>query len=206
MKLTNASPYAVRYACENFHYSRSVPTVQYGYNVYNDDGEWCGVVCFGGGATPHIGTPYGLCQGEVLELVRVALNGKQLTTSQCVAGALRELHRQNPIVRLIVSFADIDQGHIGTIYQATNWIYEGIKNQGDRGAFIINGRRMHPKTVYSRGWSQSEVWLRENVDPAATLVRTAGKHKYLYCFDRKLAKKIRESAKPYPKRGGNLCD
>lgn len=203
MKLTNASPYAIRYACENFHYSRSVPTVQYAYNVYNDTGEWCGAVCFGGGATPNIGTAYGLCQGEVLELTRVALNGKQLATSQCVAGALRELHRQDPIARLIVSYADVDQGHTGTIYQATNWIYEGLKNKGDRGAFIVHGQRLHPKTVYSRGWRQSVAWLQENVDPDASLVRTAGKHKYLYCFDRKLAKKLRKLAKPYPKKETN---
>lgn len=200
MQLTIATAQAIRYACKNFHYSGSMPSVQYGFNVYNDNNEWCGVVCFGGGATPNIGTPYGLCQGEVLELVRVALNGKQLATSQCVAGALRELHRLSPITRLVVSYADLDQGHTGTIYQATNWIYEGVKNQGARGAFIVHGQRMHPKSVYAHGWKQSESWLRENIDPDAVLVRTAGKHKYIYCFDRKLAKQLRKSAKPYPKK------
>lgn len=200
MKLTNASTQAIRYACQNFHYSGSMPSVQYGFNVYNDADEWCGVVCFGGGACPRIGLPYGLCQGEVLELVRVALNGKQLATSQCVAGALRELHRQDPVVRLVVSYADIDQGHTGTIYQATNWIYEGVKNAGQRAAFVIHGRKMHPKTVYSYGWRQSVEWLRENIDPGASMLRTAGKHKYLYCFDRKLARKLRQRAQPYPKK------
>lgn len=199
MKITNASAAAIRYACHNFHYARSVPTVQYGFNIYNQHDDWCGVVCFGPGATPHIATPYGLWQGEVLELVRVALNGKQSTTSQCVAAALRELHQQAPVVKLVVSYADMDQGHIGTIYQATNWIYDGLKNQGDRAAFIVNGKRLHPKTVYSRGWRQSLPWLRENIDPGAEMLRTAGKHKYLYCFDRKLRKKLQKTAKPYPK-------
>lgn len=200
MRLTNASPYAIRYACEHYHYSGSVPCVQYGYNVYNAADEWCGVVCFGGGANNHIGSPYGLCQGEVLELVRVALNGQQARTSQCVAGALRELHRENPVVRLIVSYADIDQGHTGTIYQATNWIYEGAVNQGARGALVIHGKPMHPRSVGAHGWSTSLQWLHEHVDPDAYALRTAGKHKYLYSYDRKLTRALRQRAKPYPKK------
>jgi hypothetical protein len=165
--------------------------------VYNDCDEWCGVICFGGGATPRIGSPYGLCQGEVLELVRVASNGKQNVTSQCVAAALRELHRQNPLVRIVVSFADIDQGHKGTIYQATNWIYEGVTQKGERCAFLIHGQKMHPKTVHSKGWRQSVPWLREHIDPNAEQIITKGKHKYLYFFDRKMARRYKSV--PYPK-------
>lgn len=200
MKLTNASAAAIRYACKNFHYAHSVPSVQYGFNVYNSTGEWCGVICFGGGAAPRIGSPYGLWHGEVLELVRVALNGKQTTTSQCVAAALKELHRQAPVVRLVVSYADADQGHVGTIYQATNWTYEGLKNQGARGSLKVLGQKMHPKTVYSKWGSHSIEWLKNNIDPDAEVIRTAGKHKYLFCFDRKLAKNIRKLSKPYPKK------
>ena len=201
MILTNASPAAVRYACTHFHYSGRTPLVQYGYNIYNDDGQWCGTVCFGAGATPHLGTPYGLRHGEALELVRVALNGQQAATSQCVAGALRRLHQENPLVRLVVSYADVDQGHTGTIYQATNWIYEGLKNKGERGAFIVHGERLHPKTVHSRGWRQSLPWLQEHIDPNAEMIRTRGKHKYIYCFDKKLRKRLQRTARPYPKKG-----
>lgn len=199
MILTNASAKAIRYACQNFHYSQSVPSVQYGYNIYNDEGEWCGVVCFGSGANYHIGDSYGLCQGEILELVRVALNGKQNKTSQCVASALRKLHQQNPLVRMVVSYADIDQQHKGIIYQATNWLYEGITQNNQRCAFIIHGKRYHPKSVYSRGWKQNEQWLKENIDPDASTIFGKGKHKYLYCFDKKLLKTYKERTKPYPK-------
>ena len=80
MRLTLANAKAIKHACLKFHYAKSVPSVQYGFNVYNDDDEWCGVICYGGGATPNIGKPFGLMQGEILELVRVALNGKQKTT------------------------------------------------------------------------------------------------------------------------------
>lgn len=204
MRLTNASAYAIRYACQNFHYSGSVPSVQYGFNFYNAAGEWCGVICFGGGANNHLGCPYGLHSGEILELTRVALNGKQTTTSQCVAMALRELHRQDPLARLVVSYADTDQQHTGTIYQATNWIYEGLKNAGTCDAFIIHGQKVHKRTVGSRGWKQSLPWIQAHIDPEASAWITAGKHKYLYCFDKKLRKKLLKTAKPYPKKEGNL--
>lgn len=200
MRLALATPQAIRHACKYFHYSGTVPTVSYGYNVYNSEGAWCGVVCFGVGACPNIGTEYGLMQGEVLELTRVALNGKQEATSQAVALALRELHAQNPLVRLVVSYADMDQGHTGTIYQATNWTYTGLRNAGGRAAFLVHGERLHPKTVYSRGWRQSIEWLRANIDPQAELIRTKGKHKYLYPMDRKMRRQLRGVEQPYPRK------
>lgn len=202
MKLTLSTPKAIRYACMNFHYSKSVPSVQYAYNIYNDKGEWCGVILFGSGATPNIGKPFGLCQGEILELVRVALNGKQETTSQCVAAALRELHKTNPLIKMVVSYADLDQEHAGTIYQATNWIYLGNDNAGQRGAFIINGKKIHPRTVGAMGGVQSIKWVRENLDPNAQEFITKGKHKYIFVFDKKAKKYWSQFAKPYPKKDG----
>ena len=153
IELKLANPKAIRYACLNFHYAKSVPSVQYGFNVY-ENGEWCGVILFGNGATMNIGTPFGLKQGEVLELVRVALNGKQTTTSQCVAAALKKLHKMNPLVKIVVSYADLDQDHAGIIYQATNWIYLGCVNAGTRSAFIVNGKK-HIR-------AQSDQWAGNN--------------------------------------------
>lgn len=54
--LKRATPEAIRYACLNFHYAKSVPSAYYAYNVYNDRNEWCGVIIYGGGATPNFET------------------------------------------------------------------------------------------------------------------------------------------------------
>lgn len=186
-------------ACTEYHYSKTTPVSKYYFNAYNEKGEWCGVILFGTGATPNIGKQYGLWQGEIVELVRVALNGKQEQTSRCVAAALKELHRINPLVKMVVSYADCDQNHVGTIYQATNWLYVGCVNANTKSAFIINGKKMHPRSCYQRGWKQSLPWLIENVDPKAAAFVTKGKHKYLYCFDKKIRKKVQPLVKPYPK-------
>lgn len=200
MRLTIANAKAIKYACLNFHYAKSVPSVQYGFNIYNDTEELCGVICYGGGATPNIGKPFGLAQGEILELVRVALNGKQKTTSECVSASLKELHRINPLIQMIISYADIDQEHAGTIYQATNWLYLGRMNENTRSAFIINGKKMHPRTIGSMGGTQSLQWVRENLDKNAEEFISKGKHRYIYCFNKKLRKRWLKETLPYPKK------
>lgn len=198
MNITRATPKAYRYACMNFHYAKAVPVVSYAYNVYQD-GAWCGCIIFGSGANNHIGNEFGLVQGEILELTRVALNGKQRTTSECLAAALRQLRKDAPTVKMVVSYADADQNHFGIIYQATNWLYLGLKNEGTRCAFVVNGKRMHPKSAHSKGWKQNIDWIRKNIDPHATVLHTKGKRKYIMCFDKKLRKKWRDRSLPYPK-------
>ena len=199
IELKKATPKAVRFACLYFHYAKSVPSVQYGYNVYQD-GEWCGVILFGGGATPRLAKSVGCYVGEVLELVRVALNGKQETTSECVAAALRKLHKDAPQVKIIVSFADCDQNHFGTIYQATNWIYLGTNSGNGYRYFIINGKKMHPRSVGAKGWKQSLQWLKQNVDQNSEEIYSDGKRKYIFVFDKRLRKQWLKKAKPYPKK------
>ncbi|MBO5959309.1 MAG: protein Mom [Lentisphaeria bacterium] len=199
--LKRATAQATRYACLNFHYAKSVPSATDSYNVYNENGEWCGVIIFGVGATPHIASPFGMVHGEVMELVRVALNGKQPCTSECVGAALRQLHKDEPQVKLVVSFADMDQNHFGTIYQATNWIYLGEMNVGERGGFIVNGKKLHPKTIHDHKWVQSVSWLREHIDPNAQEIKTKGKRKYIWVFDKKLRKEWQKKSVPYPKKG-----
>ena len=50
MILKKASYKAIKYACLKFHYAKIVPVVHIAFSVFNKKGEWCGVICFGGGA------------------------------------------------------------------------------------------------------------------------------------------------------------
>lgn len=199
IELRRATAKAVRYACMNFHYAKSVPSVQYGYNVYQD-GEWCGCILFSSGANNHIACPFNLVQGEVIELVRVALNGKQTATSECVAAALKALHRDAPQVKIVVSYADTDQGHAGIIYQATNFLYIG--DGAPIHSFIIHGKKTHFKSIHSKYGFVNLEWIRKNVDPQAQDFTPGGKHKYIYCFDKRLRREWQKKALPYPKKDG----
>ena len=94
MRLEKASAKAIRYAILNWHYSKSVPLVQLAYAVFNSKNEWCGVICYGIGATNNIGKPYGLVQGQIVELLRMALNGKQESTTKALAISLKLLSKK----------------------------------------------------------------------------------------------------------------
>ena len=202
IELRKASPKAIRFACTHFHYAKRVPAVSFAYNVY-ENSQWCGVIIFSSGATVNIAKVFGCVQGEVLELVRVALNGRQNKTSQCVAMALRRLHHDAPYVKIVVSYADRNQGHIGIIYQATNWLYWGTTDQWAKSrkadSFIIFGQKYHPRSLHSKGYHQSVEWLKENVDPNASECFGLPKHKYLFVFDKRLKRKLQKKALPYPK-------
>jgi hypothetical protein len=165
--------------------------------VYEDN-DWCGVICYGWGANPHIADIYDKWNGQVLELVRVALNGKQKTTSECLAASLKEIKKYAPALDLVVSYADVDQEHKGIIYQATNWTYVGLMNEGVKATFVIHGKKMHPRSVGAKNWKVSLEWIKQNVDKNATQEVTKGKHKYLYPLNKKMRKQIEPLAIDYP--------
>ena len=50
MRLEKASYKAVTFSCLNFHYAKSIPVNTFGYSVFNNKNEWCGVVLYGTGA------------------------------------------------------------------------------------------------------------------------------------------------------------
>ena len=191
MKITQANKTAIDYACKHFHYSKSVPAVQFAYNIYNNNGEWCGCILFGNGANNHIAQAFNKNQGEVLELVRVALNGKQEHTSQAVAMCLKQLHKDDPLCSIVVSYSDHRQRHIGTIYQATNWIYLGLSIVSDT-QYFFNGKWTHKRTLDSRkdgDFLKKTLPKREN----------SNKFKYIFCFNKKDRKEYLKKALPYPK-------
>ena len=176
MILKQASKEAVKYAILKWHYSKSVPSVQAAYAVFNDDAEFCGVICFAIGANTNIASPFGLDRGEVVELVRVSLNGRQGQTSKALSIALRMFHKNNPLVKAIVSYADEAQGHHGGIYQATNWLFVGDSISR---VILADGKMVHAKTYHSLHGTQK----------GAVTVKCKPKHKYVYIFDAELKKR-----------------
>ncbi|MEO5896887.1 MAG: hypothetical protein ABIS06_14415 [Vicinamibacterales bacterium] len=108
---------AALFACRAFHYSRTMPVGKAVRVGVWEDGAFIGCVLFSRGNTPHIGRPFDLPQWEVCKLTRVALAEHRTPTSRILAIAVRMLRRHCPGLRLVVSYADPQQQHVGTIYQ-----------------------------------------------------------------------------------------
>ena len=198
MRLEIASYKAIKYACLKYHYAKTVPQVRVGYSVFNDKDEWCGVILFSNGANQHIASSFNLVQGQVVELVRVALNGKQGCTSRVLGMALKLLKQDAPALKAIVSYADRNQNHVGTIYQATNWFYIG-EFASERG-IMLKGKLTHRRSINAKYGTSNIDWLRQNVDPKAEVIMGQTKIKYVYPFDKRSRKLIQGMSKPYPKK------
>jgi len=196
MRLEIASSKAVKYACLKFHYAKAVPNVGLAFAVFNSKDEWCGVICYGVGATNNIASPYKLKQGEVIELLRMALNGKQESTTKALSISLKLLKKYAPNVKIVVSYADSEQGHFGTIYQATNWIYTGYSTDTN---LIVNGERKHRRTLGSKfGTCSSEKIRALGYD--VEVLKTKPKWKYIYPIKKDVLTMCKLLSKPYPKK------
>ncbi len=188
LKIDWASHESAKFACENWHYSKCLPVGKLVKVGAWENGKFIGVVLFGRGANRNMGSSYLLGQDECVELVRIALTKHQAPVSKIGAMAIRFLKKQSEGIKLIVSYADPDQGHHGGIYQAMNWIYKGPSSKSIK--VWYKGKWTHKKTVDDAGVDQSN--LKKKI--------VQGKHTYLFPLDDKVKERILPMSKPYPKR------
>jgi hypothetical protein len=193
LKIDWATYDAARYAVMHWHYSQCMPCGKLVKFAAYEDGKFIGVVLFGRGANKGLVAPYGLKQSEGCELVRIALTKHHAPVSRIVAICLRMLKAKFPSMRLIVSFADSQQGHHGGIYQAGNWIYAGQSNTADE--YIYKGRRYHGRAFRMKYGSH-----KKYLDKGLQIVSGSSKHRYLMPLDNEMRKQIKGMSKSYPKR------
>ena len=196
LKLDWCSHDAAKYAVEQWHYSRAMPKSKLAKIGVWERLKFIGAIVYGSGACPQIADPFGLKRVEVAELVRVALRKHESPVTRCIAISLRILWTSMPGLRLIVSYADPEQGHHGGIYQGGNWVYCGETEPTEWFEVCGTGQRIHSH-VYRRGRRG-----RATRDKAAGLIRSVKvvKYKYLMPLDDDMRKQIEPLRKPYPKR------
>ena len=194
LRLDWCSHEAAKYACLNWHYSRTIPTGKNNYIGVWEDNQYIGAIIFGLGATGTMGKPYGLTTFQIAELVRVALTKHKTPVTKMVAFAIKLLKNKNPGLRILISFADPYHGHNGSIYQAGNWFYTGASGVGDM-YLLPNGELVHPRRYTGRGWNNPQP-----IPQGAKKIKTPGKHRYLMPLDDEMRKQIEPLRQPYPKR------
>lgn len=196
---------AAKYAVMHWHYSRLMPKSKLVHYGVWENSKFVGSVLFGVGANSGLVKSYGLDQTEGCELVRVALTSHANHVSQIIAKSLKLLKESNPGLRLVVSFADLEQGHKGGIYQAGNWIYLGLTDSADE--YVVNGRRYHGRALrlkrqqYNNGTVAANnvlEWAQRVLDSDAYSIPGSQKHRYLYPLDRAMRRQIERLRLPYP--------
>lgn len=185
------------------HYSKGCHNGPMTWGLFSDK-ELIGVCAF---ATPNsenvrasvFGPEY---KNHVTELHRLVILDVTPTNTESwfISRALKGLKKERPHIWAVLSFADSTEGHIGTIYQATNALYCGMTSRA-RFYRDQDGRLRHPRQngvnitreeAALRGWTSE---MRES------------KHRYLWIMGdgklhtRSLRGKILLTPQEYPKAG-----
>jgi hypothetical protein len=101
---------------------------------------------------------------------------------------------------IVVSFADTEQGHVGTIYQATNWLYTGLSAK--RTSWAVEGEERHGQTWADKMSAQE---IREKFGDRFSLKERSRKHRYLFIAAkgrkrREILAALRYPLLPYPQK------
>lgn len=176
------------------HYAKRVPSISYAFGLYID-GVLSGVVSYGVPASNAL--TKGLCGEEyadkVLELNRLVVEtGIKNSASYLVGKSLRLLPKQT----IVVSYADTGQGHVGYIYQATNFIYTGLS---DRHVEWEIGKDQHSRHLVDEYGGINRA--KEILGDKMVAKERSRKHRYVYFVgcNKKIKDSLKYPIKQYPK-------
>ncbi len=159
----------------NAHYAHRVPAIEHAFGLF---------------ISKQI--------SKVLELNRLVV--KDGLPKNSLSWFVSRCMWQLPQPSFLLSYADAAHGHVGYIYQATNWIYTGM-SEGKR-VYLKDGKEFHRKSVYELGFGSKE----QAESNGFTYITGPGKHRYFYMLGTKSQVKRLKRAfpykpQPYPKGG-----
>ena len=191
------------------HYAKRMCPISYAFGLYDQE-KLIGIVTYGVPASSMLRR--GLCgkqwEENVIELNRLCCNSGKNLASILVGRSLQML----PKPMIVVSYADTEQGHVGYIYQATNFIYTGLSFK--KKDWAIKGmEHLHGATIadMSRGQENRANWMREKFGDDFYLKDRAQKHRYVFFVGNKTQRKTMLSnlmyqVEPYPKGDSKRYD
>lgn len=149
-----------------------------------------------------------LTNEDVLELTRLWIDDSEgKNTESYFIGQTFKWLRQNTLIKCLISYSDATYGHVGIIYQATNWLYQGNNTMLVKSYMhIVNGETLHPRSCVAKyGTIKSEIL--KQIDPNYKRIELKKKHRYIYILSKKDKKIILNTLKhpilPYPKNNDN---
>jgi len=170
------------------HYAKRWPSISYAFGLFIEN-ELCGVVTYGTPASAPLrrGIAGDKFIADILELNRLCLKYNRKNEASFLVGNSLKMLPKN---KIIVSFADSSQNHIGYVYQATNFIYTGLSAK--RTDWKIKGKEhLHGQTVADefRGCENRAQAMREKYGNDFYLLDRPRKHRYLFIVGDKRYKK-----------------
>ena len=162
----------------NIHYAKRMPCISFAYGLFLSN-ELVGIVSYGSPASPS------LCKGIaginnksfVIELNRLVLKYNLKNEASMLVGKSLKLL---PKPKIIVSYADTNQDHVGFIYQATNFYFTGTTK---------------PRTDMA---GKNGKHSRHHLGDKTKRIFRSAKHRYVYVIGNKKDKKKLFKELKYP--------
>lgn len=174
----------IRDFIETNHYSKSINGCisDYCFALY-DGNDMIGAMFYGRMAMAGQWKRFGEKSEDVIELRRLCCidDTPRNTESYFIGHTLRWL-KKNTNLKVVVSYADKEHGHVGTIYKASNFTLEGFR----KGAKVIlwDGRQYHDKTIrtkYNGVLKPFAARVKAALESGEAVYKTtAGKYCYIY--------------------------
>jgi hypothetical protein len=188
-------------------------------NVIGDDEILIGCMVYGFpvGARASTSVCEGLTKDNILELTRLYCDdgyGSNIE-SYALGQSFKWFRENDKNIKVLISYADNGQEHLGGIYQATNWIYQGLNTDialmPNYGISLSDSpfKWIHSRTVFTKWGSGNLEHLRREIgkDGYKQFWRREEppKHRYIQIIgadkkDKKdLIKRLKHEVRPYPK-------
>lgn len=184
------------------HYLHRRAPASHCYGLFDDMGSLVGVITYGKPASHSLCK--GICgpeeQSHVIELTRlwIADVTPKNAESFLIGRSLRLLPAEYDIV---VSFAEIDAGHTGVVYQATNWLYTGLSDR--HVIWLLDGQTsQHQRHLYDAYGGITEA--KKVLGDRMVASERPRKHRYIMFRGdkrrrRELRQKLRYEVQNYPR-------
>lgn len=185
---------------EQYHYSHNVNgiTSNYSFGVYEDD-TLIGAAMIGLPAMPAQRTKYAITSPDkVTELRRLVLidDTPRNTESWFIGNIIRWL-KANTEIDVVISYADPNHNHVGTIYKASNFTYMGMSGKGR--VICYRGKTYHDKVIRTKNNGVLKPFAQEIkaalLTGEAFYIPQKAKHIYRYIIKRKHNAKTRNGVK-----------
>jgi hypothetical protein len=170
---------------ETWHYSKSINgcIADYCYALYDADGVMKGAMFYGRMAMANQWKKFGDNPDDVIELRRLCCvdDTPKNTESYFIGKTLRMLSKDWG-GKTVVSYADKQHGHVGTIYKASNFKMVG-EISGAR-VIVWGDRQYHDKTIRTKYKGKLKPFAKRVKDALesgdAHYMKTAGKYTFVY--------------------------
>ena len=145
---------------------------------------------------------------NILELTRLFIHddyGKNIE-SYSIAQSFKWLKKYDEDVKVLISYADPDRLHLGGIYKATNWMYQGagLNLMPNHSISLTNPYEwIHSRTVSATWGSHNVEKLKAAIGHTFWRRKEPEKHRYIYFIgnrkeNKKFMKNLKYESKPYP--------